>query len=54
MADMFMEHPDGKPLNITSDFQGQPIDPKKILPGPFQGIKKGGSTFKIWPQRSAP
>ena len=36
LADMFMEHPDGKPLNITSDFYGKPIDPKKILPGPFQ------------------
>jgi len=53
-ADMFMEHPDGKPLNITSDFYGKPIDPKKVLPGPFQGIKKNDNTFKVWPSRPAP
>ena len=54
LADMFMEHPDGKGLDITSDFHGKPIDPKKVLPGPFQGIKKGDNTFKIWPPRRAP
>jgi len=54
LADMFMEHPDGKPLNITSDFYGKPIDQKRVLPGPFQGIKKGDNTFKVWPPRSAP
>jgi hypothetical protein len=54
LADMFMEHPNGKPLNITSDFYGKPIDPKKVLPGPFQAIKKGDNTFKVWPPKSAP
>ena len=54
LSDMFMEHPNGKPLNMTSDFYGQPIAPKKVLPGPFQGIKKGANTFRIWPLSPSP
>ena len=40
---------DAKPLDITFDFYGKPIDPKKVLPGPFQGIEKGDNTLKIRP-----
>ncbi|MDP6635397.1 MAG: right-handed parallel beta-helix repeat-containing protein [Phycisphaerae bacterium] len=53
LAGMFMEYPDGKPLDITSDFHGRAIDPKRIIPGPFQAIKKSGGAFKIWPPNQA-
>jgi len=49
-AEMFMEHPDGTPLDITSDFYGNPVDPNKVLPGPFQNITPGENSFTLWPK----
>ena len=48
-VDMFMENPDGTGLDITSDFNGKPVNPARVLPGPFQNIKRGKNTFTIWP-----
>ena len=50
LAEMFMEHPDGKPLDITFDYHGKPIAPANVMPGPFQGIKKGPNSFRLWPR----
>lgn len=50
-VDMFMENPDGTPLDITSDFHGKPINSAKVLPGPFQNIKQGKNTLALWPRR---
>jgi len=50
LANMFMEHPDGKPLDITSDYYGKRIVPANVMPGPFQNIRKGENRFTIWPR----
>jgi len=50
LADMFMEHPDGKRLNIVADYYGKAIDPAKVMPGPFQNIRKGENRFTLWPR----
>ncbi len=47
LAGMFMENPDGTPLDITADFNGKPIDPARVLPGPFQDIKEGSNRFTL-------
>jgi len=55
LANMPMEHPDGKPLNITTDYFAQPLisqdTKRKALPGPLQNIKPGENTFTIWPRK---
>jgi len=38
---------------VDRDFFGQPIGPDKILPGPFQGLRKGKNTLALW-QVNAP
>jgi len=53
LADMFMEHPDGTVLGITSDYFGKPIAPAGVKPGPFQAIKAGDNSFRLWPKRPA-
>ena len=50
LADMFMEHPDGTPLNITTDYFGKPIDPANVKPGPLQDLKPGNNRFLLWPR----
>lgn len=51
LANMYMEHPDGKPLDITTDYFGNRIDPVKVLPGPFQETGKGENNVVLWPRR---
>lgn len=53
LAEMFMEHPDGTPLNITFDYFGQPMDPAHGMPGPFQNIAAGKNRFVIWPRNTS-
>jgi len=53
LADMFMEKPDGTPLNIMRDYFGKSIDPEKVLPGPIQNIKIGENIFKVWPKKTS-
>jgi len=50
LADMFMEHADGTPLDITTDYFGKAIDPTKVKPGPLQDIKPGDNRFRLWPK----
>ncbi|NQU23788.1 MAG: right-handed parallel beta-helix repeat-containing protein [Candidatus Nealsonbacteria bacterium] len=50
LADMCMENPDGTPLDITFDFNGRPIDPARVMPGPFQNIRKGKNSFVLRPR----
>ena len=50
LAEMFMEHPDGTPLDITSDYFGKAIDPTHVRPGPLQNIKAGNNSFRLWPK----
>jgi hypothetical protein len=49
LPQMFMENPDGTPLDIITDYFGNPIDPKKVMPGPFQKIIPGINKFTVWP-----
>jgi hypothetical protein len=37
---MTMENQDGTTLDITNDYLGNPIHLNRVLPGPFQNIKK--------------
>ena len=50
LAGMPMEHPDGRPLDITTDCFGKPIDPVHVLPGPFQRAKASENLLKLWPR----
>jgi len=54
LANMFMEHPDGKPLDITTDYFGRPIVRTRVLPGPFQDLRKGKNSFILWPKQTRP
>lgn len=47
-AEMFMEHLDGMPLNIETDYNGDTIDLQNVKPGPFQNIMPGVNNLKIW------
>jgi len=49
LPQVFMEHPDRTPLDITTDYFGNSIDPKKVMPGPFQKISTGINKFTVWP-----
>ena len=49
---MAMEHPDGTPLDITTDYSGNSIDPDHVKPGPFQQIQKGENVFEVWPKEN--
>ena len=46
---VFMENQDGTPLDITTDYFGNSIDPKNVMPGPFQKISSGINKFTVWP-----
>ncbi|MCP4313414.1 MAG: hypothetical protein GY790_19325 [Bacteroidetes bacterium] len=46
---VFMENPDGSPLDITSDYFGNAINPENVKPGPFQNIAGGTNKFPVWP-----
>ena len=50
LPQVFMENPDGSPLDITTDYFGISIDPKKVMPGPFQKISTGINKFTVWPK----
>ena len=52
LAEMFMEHPDGTPLDVTADYFGKPIDPARVVPGPFQKIRPGENRFRVWPKQT--
>jgi len=47
---MAMENPDGTLLDITIDYLGNPVKKNRVLPGPFQNIKKVGNEFEVWPK----
>lgn len=49
LPQVFMEHPDGTPLDITTDYFGYPIDPNNVQPGPFQKILQGINQKTVWP-----
>jgi len=40
---------DGSAIEINTDYFGNTIDPKNVMPGPFQNIKKGSNLFEVWP-----
>lgn len=47
-----MENPDGTTLHIETDYYGNPINPDRVIPGPFQNIKEGKNMLKIKPIKS--
>jgi alpha-N-arabinofuranosidase len=49
LPQVFMENPDGTPLDITIDYFGNSIDSKHAMPGPFQKISSGINKFSVWP-----
>jgi hypothetical protein len=51
LAEMFMEHPDGTPLDLTTDFYGKSINADQVKPGPFQSIQPGENRFEVWPRK---
>ena len=48
LPQVFMEKADGAPLDITTDYLGNAIDPKNVKPGPFQNIAAGFNKFDVW------
>ena len=50
-AEMYLEHPDGRPLDLSSDYFGRAIDPDHVKPGPFQNIRPGKNDVVVWPRR---
>jgi hypothetical protein len=52
LPQVFMKNPDGTPLDISTDYFGNSIDPEKVMPGPFQQIHKGRNKFEVWPGRN--
>jgi len=51
VSKMTIETPDGKPLDIATDYYGRPVNASCVLPGPFQGIAAGKNTFRLWPKK---
>ena len=51
VSKMAMENQDGTLLNITTDYNGKPINKEKVMPGPFQEIKNNGNQFVVWPKK---
>jgi len=49
---MLMENPDGTALNITNDYFGKPINKVRVMPGPFQNIKRGRNIIEVWPKEN--
>jgi len=47
---MALETQDKKPLDVTTDYYGNPIKAEKVLPGPFQKIVEGKNSFTLWPR----
>ena len=50
VVEMNIEHPDGNPLDIITDYFGNKIDSTSVLPGPFQQIEAGENNFHLWPK----
>jgi len=51
---MLIQTPAGEPLDITTDYFGNPIKASRVLPGPFQNISIGTNTFRLWPKNEHP
>jgi alpha-N-arabinofuranosidase len=51
LAEMHIEHPDGQPLNITTDYFGRLFDSARVLPGPFRSVREGENTLTLWPKK---
>ena len=50
VSKMTIETPDGRPLEIATDYFGQPIQSGHVLPGPFQAMKAGTNSLNLWPR----
>jgi hypothetical protein len=48
LPQVFMEHPDGTPLDIDTDYFGNSMNLKNVMPGPFQKISPGINKFTVW------
>jgi hypothetical protein len=44
------ENPDGSPMNVDTDYFGNPRDPENPGVGPFAGLKPGRHEIKVWPK----
>ncbi len=50
MPDESFENPDGTPIKIDTDYFGKPRSTASPACGPFEGIKAGEQTIKVWQQ----
>jgi hypothetical protein len=48
VSKMTIQTPAGEPLDITTDYFGNPIKASSVLPGPFQDITAGTNTFSFY------
>lgn len=48
---MAMKKPDGTPLDINTDYFGNPIVTANVMPGPFQNMKSEANVFEVWPRK---
>ena len=48
VSKMTIQMPAGEPLDITTDYFGNPINASRVLPGPFQDITTGTNTFSFY------
>jgi len=44
------ENSDGSPVQIATDYFRKPRNPQNPFPGPFENVKSGKQTLKIWPK----
>jgi alpha-L-arabinofuranosidase len=44
------ENPDGSPLRVVTDYFGKQRDTGNPFPGPFEIVKAGPQTIKVWPK----
>lgn len=48
VSDQLFDQPDGTPLQIDTDYFGNPRNPKRPMPGPFER-QADQRMFKVWP-----
>ena len=44
------ENPDGSPMNVDTDYFGNPRDPENPGVGPFAALEPGRHEIKVWPK----
>jgi len=48
MSGVAFENPDGSPITIDKDYFDKKRDTSSPYVGPFEGLKEGEQTIKVW------